>query len=508
MVAPDLFLDAMCAKWAEYGNVGSPALHQVWIEVAETMNKQAASPSLPRPVIPAELGAGKTTCVKLWCSMLPLEDHPGVLIVVRTIEQANEYAKDINAWCGTGNPAFAYHSEVKPRPSPSALAMYPVLVICHKGYALSLDALLVENPARYERLMQYSGKQRRLAIVDEALDQVWVARVSHTALAEIPALVHAAILKKHPDALDVMASAGRALLINAPDDGNRVISAEELLAKTTMNVEEADAALVGLWEEITVSKLVKPEPRWLALEILTSLRRHLAAYCWIESENAQRAVVGTRLLLPPDAGHVILDATGSLNNVYLGKPDEYEVKSLPRVRDYHTVTLHAVKTRGTGKTAMEKNGEKIAQQAFDSILRHYGAEAHERRVLIITDKRSASKVREVWAKAGFAAFDVGWWNNLDGRNDWKDFDTLVVLGLPWGKTWLDLSTYMAVRGVQLDDDGLNTPPNEIRSIREVRIAGQLAQAIGRIRLRRMVPSEYKRGQGSGAGRVPPMLTKP
>ena len=72
--------------------------------------------------------------------MLPTDEtHPGVLIVVRTIDQATEYANDINAWANPGTPAFAYHSEVKPRPSPAVILHYPVLVVCHKGYALSLD---------------------------------------------------------------------------------------------------------------------------------------------------------------------------------------------------------------------------------------------------------------------------------------------------------------------------------------------------------------------------------
>jgi hypothetical protein len=45
---------------------------------------------------------------------------------------------------------------------------------------------------------------------------------------------------------------------------------------------------------------------------------------------------------------------------------------------------------------------------------------------------------------------------------------------------------MAVQGIELDNVGLNAPPEEIRTIRETRIAAQLAQAMGRIRLRRMV----------------------
>src|SRR5438067_1078597 len=136
MISANGFLDAMRAKWAEYGNVGSPALDQVWIEIAETMNRQTANPSLPRPEIPAGLGAGKTTCAKMYCSMLSSYYHPGVLVVVRTIDQAEEYAREINAW---GGIAFAFHSELRSRPKPELLQQAPTLVICHRGYELALD---------------------------------------------------------------------------------------------------------------------------------------------------------------------------------------------------------------------------------------------------------------------------------------------------------------------------------------------------------------------------------
>src|SRR5262249_16850417 len=89
-------------------------------------------------------------------------------------------------------------------------------------------------------------------------------------------------------------------------------------------------------------------------------------------------------------------------------------------------------------------------------------------------------------KASFEALDVAHWNAIDGRNDWRDYDTLVVLNLPWGKVSNDVSTYMAVRGIELSEEGLSEPPDEVKRIRETRIAGEVAQAIGRIRLRQMI----------------------
>ena len=97
--------------------------------------------------------------------------------------------------------------------------------------------------------------------------------------------------------------------------------------------------------------------------------------------------------------------------------------------------------------------------------------------------------RKVGAGAGFAAFDVAHWNKIDGRNDWREFDTLVIATLPYATASLDLNTYMAVHEKELDDEALNAPPDEVKLVRENRIAAQLAQAMGRIRLRTMTKQD-------------------
>src|SRR5262249_32752090 len=155
------------------------------------------------------------------------------LIVVRTIAQANEYATDINAWASLGASALAYHSDVKPRLRRSEILRAPTLVVCHRGYELALDDLLVEEPERYEQLIRFLNGQRRLAIVDEALDQVYVAKVSQEALHRVTGRLHPKILNKHLGAVDVIESASRALL-QAPERGFHVVSAEALLARTDL----------------------------------------------------------------------------------------------------------------------------------------------------------------------------------------------------------------------------------------------------------------------------------
>src|SRR5438128_961163 len=130
IVDTDAFLSAMRSKWSEYGNVYADAPLHTWLQIATTLNYQASAEREARwPVIPAELGIGKTTAAKLWCAMLP--DGHSALVVVRTREQAREVADDINAWSGE-RKAVALYSPSDEWPNeywhdPDATKIFPVV---------------------------------------------------------------------------------------------------------------------------------------------------------------------------------------------------------------------------------------------------------------------------------------------------------------------------------------------------------------------------------------------
>jgi hypothetical protein len=152
------------------------------------------------------------------------------------------------------------------------------------------------------------------------------------------------------------------------------------------------------------------------------------------------------------------------------------------------VTIYAARTSGTGKTTAKTKGDKLAAETVAALRAHYGDQASERRVLVVVAKDGEEHFRRVGAGAGFKDFDVAHWNKIDGRNDWREYDTLVIATLPYATASLDLNTYMAVHEKELDDEALNAPPDEVKLVRENRIAAQLAQAMGRIRLRTMTKS--------------------
>lgn len=94
-------------------------------------------------------------------------------------------------------------------------------------------------------------------------------------------------------------------------------------------------------------------------------------------------------------------------------------------------------------------------------------------------------MRAVWAGAPFAQVDVAHWYALDGKNEWADFDTLVALTLTYGSPSFDLTTYLLTHNTHL----LDTDPQEVRAVRERRMAALVAQAIGRVRVRRMTTED-------------------
>ena len=224
------FLDAMRARWNEFANVFSPALVHTWHTIEQTFERQSG----PRatavwPVIPAELGSGKSLSAKMWCALLP--PAKSALVVVRTRELAQEFADDVNQW---GGHAVALYSPRGGLPndlwtSPARTLSTPTVVICHKSYEMGLDEL---SPARslerFETVHRFEGHPRDLVIIDEALDQVLESRLLRDDVSKLLTFVRQHRLRVPVEALRVLRSIDEALF-EAPD-ANRAIAVGTLLA--------------------------------------------------------------------------------------------------------------------------------------------------------------------------------------------------------------------------------------------------------------------------------------
>jgi hypothetical protein len=150
------------------------------------------------------------------------------------------------------------------------------------------------------------------------------------------------------------------------------------------------------------------------------------------------------------------------------------------------VTLHVARTASIGKTKMEELADKRFPQLQADLAGRLSA---DRRVLFCVHKHVEHLVPE---KADLGVQEVGsaHWGALDGSNKYKDFDTAVIFGLPFRDRIWGTGVFFAFQGVQ--DDAWHDYPcwKEHTNVRELlqrrHLATSIIQAIGRVRLRKVV----------------------
>lgn len=88
------------------------------------------------------------------------------------------------------------------------------------------------------------------------------------------------------------------------------------------------------------------------------------------------------------------------------------------------------------------------------------------------------------------------WGAINGKNDWKDHDTVVIFGLPYLPSTWPASTYMVFRGIQStewlrnkDARPFNGYTDIRESIRNGQMSSSIIQAINRIRARKVIDEE-------------------
>src|SRR5439155_18671181 len=100
----------------------------------------------------------------------------------------------------------AFHPEVRPTPPPERLQEAPTLVICHKLYEDALYDLTIDDEVRYDKVMQFRGGHRKLVIVDEAIDQVYIGRIPRAGLGALLEAISGEIASQDEAAIDVLES--------------------------------------------------------------------------------------------------------------------------------------------------------------------------------------------------------------------------------------------------------------------------------------------------------------
>lgn len=171
-------------------------------------------------------------------------------------------------------------------------------------------------------------------------------------------------------------------------------------------------------------------------------------FAWYAKKGDQHTLNASNLLIPPDLpSPVVLDATANQNFLWELLEDKADIKPIPNnTRSYRNVTLHVARAKGVGKNAMIQHGAQRIPRLIAQLQKDLEP---TRKVFLCVHQRIEHLALRY--ETGFSAWNVGHWMAIDGRNDWKDYDTAVILGLPFRDTIWANNAFMAIKGVQTND---------------------------------------------------------
>jgi hypothetical protein len=420
---------------------------------------------------------------------------PGILIVTRYKCEANQLADVINEVAGT-KIAVASHGDVCT--SAEQLAENPVLVITHAGYQAALREIKNESEqhVQWDRITRFHNSTRQWVVVDEALDWVDSYQCDLVQLSAVSGALTALSKREHVTCLAALISLVQSIVDGLKNQSAaRAFTVEEyellgkvdvaallsLVARTQTNDLQFDPAIVQSPNEVRKSYSQ-------ALKTLAELQG--LSNLWVSRCGKRIQIHGSRLLMDasPFPG-VILDATAGIDGTYdvLGS----RVTLIPRpegIRSYSNVTLHVSQGHPVGKEHLKKNAEEFWPKVSANLSVKLSGTAKS---LIVCHMDVEKLVRP---KLSTGTSTSEHWGNLDGRNDWNDYDVGVFFGLPYLDDIVPTNITLACQPQLLEQwfDGVRKFDNYAdiaKAIKDGFVAKSVIQALNRIRCRKVIDGD-------------------
>ena len=502
----DAFVARMTEHWSTTLEcVATPKLKAIWAIMADTFSDKIDSHDTDTAtewrVLYPETGTGKTQGLCVYCAMLPEAEHPGVLIVTRMKAQADEIAETINALTGRAD-AVAYHTDNK-LPGEE-LADYPVLIITHAAFQLSMDSIAQQrgHASAWDFYFNWSIHGRKLIVIDEALDLVdeccVTADAVEWALGNIPRDIKTEFPREVDAAKEVIKLIDLAAAL-AAEEGQKAKETVRWNKPRTPQCTDLTTfrqALKGV--DFARLSLGRPNAqadtviRGRVLDILKGVQDVLSQWAYYARTHNGDTLNTARLIIPRDtSGVVVMDATAPENRVY-DVFDRCKLIPTERARTYKNVTLRISKGHAVGKRILAKNAKREVPRLFANLQETLDK---DRKVLVLCHKW-VEPYLAAYKDQHFKAFDVAHWGALDGRNDWVEFDTVIVYGLPYLPSTRAPNIFFALQGVQSSEwlnGGITRSFSKWRDIREAldtsHVVTSVIQGINRIRSRKVIDTE-------------------
>lgn len=503
VVSPMHFADAMSKHWSsKLGNEPSETLREVWITMAHTFGGMILGVYQGEwGILQPPTGTGKTEGSALYCAMAtkyndPSEAQVGILVVARTIEQAEEYVSLINKHADR-EVAIGHHHK---RPiNVFQMNDAEVLVITHQALVMAITGLIKETRTKWSEFVQWRGGRRNLVVIDEALSGLIEYRcLTLPRLDTVLSLIPERLRVIHKDEVAHLERLASELSIrrNRAVLGEKIIN--EVLWKGRAASEQVD--LSGLMQALNREDLGKAlyqeqghaeraSLKEVAHDVLVSAEAILNQYALYARKGDEHALFTSLLLIPKDMPPcVVLDATAKYSEVWELLGDRVHLAPCPPdARNYKNVTMNVATSRGLGKKAMKGNSEALLPRLYselDEVLPE-GAEA-----LLVLHQDVKQLARGYKSKANISLVH---WGALDGKNDWQDHQAVVLCGLSYRDNVWPIQTFFALAGPQdtawLSKPSYETHENILRLLQQRQLSSAVIQAINRVRCRRVIDAE-------------------
>jgi len=549
------FVDSMEKHWTEELKlISNPALRESWKQTINIFNYHIHNHEIPEiaqkwTVLSPPTGSGKTQSIQLYAALLAQTisndaEHPAILIITRRKVDCDEIVKQINKY-GQRDTAIAYHGDTKRDFQLSKLKNHPVIVITHKAYQLALDNLGHEGfkQQTWSYFMAYdrggnlgeslegqfhlkkeafdvSLSSRRLVIIDESIDIVNHYMVSIYTLRglrywfpdelQIKFAQEFALIDNILSTLQLLDENRKQLKDEQPNEviRDRIIMRkgfesrlqEAYGSKITnadlqFNFDGLIAELKGINPDQMLGKSIpslNKEIRQHLEEVLRSLKEIYTNWVYYTNEKHKNGLHSSKLIVPQGLkGCVVMDATASTNKIYRLHKDCIPVKPIEGCRDYSNVNLHVGYGYGTGRSSIMPN-EYEARRNAEQLMGDLNERLKGRKVLIVCHKGIKDLIK--CFDSTFEKRYVDYYGNLDGSNQYKDCDAVVLFGLNHrGKIWAT-NIFFALQGLPDSNDWFHDPEERafkgFKDVREDLANAQLSvdtiQALNRVRCRKTI----------------------
>jgi hypothetical protein len=493
-INPNDFVTEMKGHWTtSLNNTTSSNLKNMWKGMAMTFNQSIYDSSFDASeqwkILQPPTGSGKTQGLIVYLSMLAKADpRVGALVVVRLKIQADEIVKQINKR-SEHDVAIAKHSDNLV--SIERASKQQILVITHAAYENSLESFSQGKSTAFKNHMVFNDYDRSLVVIDEAIDVVKQSQLELNDLKSLIGLLPIDVEDRFPNEINSLNTLLEVLKdIRDSSESKMVWSEQDELVSVLPLVEYIRSER---WDHKTIKKHDTTINKGMAanlIDYLKSADELIAGFSWYAKHGKKHSLNTAKLILPESVSSgVVLDATASQNLVWELFGDKAKlIESIDGIRDYSNVKLNISRQQGIGRGKMLSNAPDRAALLMFELPKDI---PHHHRVLVVCHKGLIPFISQ--HKHPFRELSVINWGAIDGRNDWDEYESVVVYGLPYRNPIDSRNLFMAVKGPQesswLSNNqarAFNGHKDILSAIEVGYLTASIVQAINRIRCRRVI----------------------